>query len=172
MINLFKKDVTKTNQLHSITFRVSSEDKNKLTKQAEDLKISLSEYVRNKALFDDIELQNLFDENIKLKQQIKDYEIQLNSKISQESESGIIILRITEENKNLLKSILSFIHWNRFAEHPEQIEKDIELSKAIAFILVEYISEAVNEMRGLKRNYNINTIEDLYELFVDYYMNL
>lgn len=173
MMNFFKKDDPKTYQYHSINFRVNSEDKTRLSKQAEKLNISLSEHVRNKALFENDNMQSIMDENTRLKNQIKDYEAQIESENSEDMEEGSITIKISEENKKLLKCILSFIHWNRFAEHPSWNESDLVLSKAFMFCMIEYISEtALVEMRGLKRTHNIYTIDDLYERFAGFYLDV
>ncbi len=172
MINFFKKDDPKTYQYHSINFRVNSEDKTRLSKQAEELNISLSEHVRNTALIENDGMQSILDENARLKNQIKDYDNQIESKSSEAMEEDSLTIKITEENKKLLKTILSFIHWNRFAEHPRWYESDFVLSKAFMFIMMEYISETVlMEMRGLKRTHNISAIEDLYDRFAEFYLD-
>jgi len=170
MINLFKKDDTKTNQLHSVTFRVTSDDKSKLSKLADELKISLSEYVRNKALMDDKELQNILEENVKLKQQNKEFQIHIKSKFTGKKESGTIVLHISEENKRIIKKVLSSSHWNRFVNHLENIENDCELAKAIIFILVEYLIEPLGDMNDLRAKHNIENIESLFQKMTEFYI--
>lgn len=173
MIHFFKKNDPKTNQYHSINFRVNSEDKTRLSKQAEKLNISLSEHVRNKAMIENDNMQSILDENARLKNQLKDYNNQIESKSSEAMEEDSLTIKISEENKKILKSILSFIHWNRFAEHPTKYESDLVLAKAFMFIMIEYISETVlMEMRGLKRTHNISAIEDLYERFAEFYLDV
>ena len=161
MFNFLKKEKTTSNQMHSITFRLTAEDKFKLSEQAEALKISLSEYVRNKAMLDDKEVQKILDEIGKLKQQNKEYQIQLKTRISHKKEAGIF-LKTTKDNIKFLKSALSNIPWNRFTRRIERIEDDSVLSKALLFILAEYLIEPLNEMQGLRAKYGIVTPEKLF----------
>jgi hypothetical protein len=170
MINLFKKDDIKTSQLHSVTFRVTSDDKSKLSKLADELNISLSEYVRKKALMDDKELQNILEKNIKLKQQNKELQIQINSKVTGKKESGTISIHISEENKSLISQILSYSHWNRFTRRLVNIESDYDLEKAILFILVEYLIDPLGDMKGLRSKHNIATPEALFYKIAESYM--
>lgn len=171
MMNIFQKKDTTTNQYHSITFRVDSEDKAKLSKQAGALKISLSEHVRNKVLdlFKNDDTQSLIDENTRLKNQIEEYESKTEEN-SSEVEQDSLTLKISEENKELLKSVLSFTHWNRFTEHPKSYESEFELAKAFVYCMIEYISETVHELRGLRTTHNLYSIEDLYEKFAGVYL--
>jgi hypothetical protein len=170
MINLFRKDDINTKQMHSVTFRVSSDDKSKLSRVANELKISLSEYVRNKALMDDIELQKIMEENTRLREQNKELQIHIKSKFTGKTESGTIVIHLSEENKRMISKVLSNSNWNRFTKHLEVIENDYELSKALLFILVEYLIEPLGDMSGLRSKHNIDTPETLFYRIAESYM--
>ena len=169
MINLFKKDDINTKQMHSVTFRVSSDDKSKLSRVANELKISLSEYVRNKALMDDIELQKLMEENTGLREQNKELQIHIKSKFTGKAESGTIVIHLSEENKRMISKVLSYSHWNRFTKHLEVIDNDYELAKAILYVLTEYLIRPLNDMSGLRSRYSLETPEDLFNRVTEFY---
>ena len=163
MIKLFKKYEPKTTQYHSITFRVDSDDKTKLSQQADEFNISLSEYVRSKALIEDGDLQSILNENTILKNKIKGYENQVESKASNTIDPGIILIQSTEEGKEILKKVLSEISWNRFDYEPGIIENDIQLAKAIGFLLIEQIIEPLGKLPELREKYNLEKVEELFE---------
>lgn len=169
MINFFKKEEQKPNQLHSITFRVTLEDKNKLLRQATGLKISLSEYVRNKAMINETQYQKILDENERFKNQIKEYEITTESKPSQNIEPGSIVFKTTDNIKELLKEVFSQMRWNRFSRIKKEVKNENDLSSAIGFTITEGIVEPMNDMEDLRIKYNINNIEELFnKILVNY----
>ena len=71
-------------------------------------------------------------------------------------------MKTTKDNIKFLKSALSNIPWNRFTRRIERIEDDSVLSKALLFILAEYLIEPLNEMQGLRAKYGIDTPEKLF----------
>ncbi len=62
------------------------------------------------------------------------------------------------------------IHVFKPKNKPLSVENDFELSKAIVFILVEYLTQPLEDMRGLRSKYNIITFEDLFNTLAKVYM--
>ena len=160
----------KTNQLHSITFRVSPEDKSKLSKLAEELNITLSEYVRRKALMDDTDSQSFLEENELPKRRNEELKNQLHLKTGAEINPGTIIFQTTPEGKEILKIVFSNIRWNRFSSTNKEIKDDHDLSAAVGFTVLEGIVAQMSDMQGLRRKYNIDSLEGFFKSILVHYI--
>lgn len=161
MQDLYKKDDTNTRQLQSITFRVSPENKAKLSKLAEEHNISLSKYVRRRALMDDSDLQSDQERN-ELNIRNGEMKNQPHSKTMVEVNPAAIIFQTTPEGKEILKVVFSNFRWNRFSSKNKEIIDDHDLSAAVGFTVLEGIVEQMSDMTGLRKKYNINSVEGFF----------
>lgn len=169
MQDLYIKDETDTRQLQSITFRVSSENKAKLSKLADDQNISLSEYVRRRALMDDSDLHRDLG-NSELSPNNESLKNQHYSKPMVEVKPGMIVFQTTPQGKEILKIVFSNFRWNRFCRTNIRIKDDKDLSAAIGFTVVEGIVGHMDDMSGLRRMYNIESLHGFFRSMLVHYM--
>lgn len=169
MQDLYKKDDTNARQLQSITFRVSPENKAKLSKLAEEHNISLSEYVRRRALMDDSDLHRDLGNN-ELSHNNESLKYHHHSKPMVEVKPGTIIFQTTPEGKEILEIVFSNFRWNRFCRTNIRIKDDKDLSAAVGFTVVEGIVGHMNDMSGLIRMYNIESLDGFFRSMLVHYM--
>lgn len=152
-----------------VSFKLSKEEKEKLVLQANDIGISLSELIRIKLFLDESEGIKLYEECEDLKQQIKVFKVKEKSYQASKIDPGSIILKTTEEGKEIIRRTLHEMCWNIAHNHRVNVETDYEIAEAITHILTMQLWDEFKEFTGLISKLDIHNPDEFYERIFGFY---
>lgn len=146
-----------------LSFKLSQSNKEKLTLQADSLGLSVSEYVRIKLFLDENESLKYYEENEKLKQQIKEYQVKETLHKASKIDPGSIVLQTREGGKELIKLTLNNMLWHLYPKRNKIIETDNDIIEALLHLLTRQLWDGFCEMPDLIQEYKLHNPVDYYD---------
>lgn len=164
MKNFLKKISVQEGNSEAVTFKISPENKQKLVKDAEQIGLSLSEYIRIKVLIDDINLKKLISDNLDLQKKVKENLVKATLPITNEVDSQTINLKTTEEGLKVMGILLTELRDREFLMPKKVRYEDNDIANAISVIVFRYLASYLEEFDELRNTYGITSDYQFYEL--------
>lgn len=170
MLEINESNQVKSENTESVTFKISVSEKNKVLKEAKELGMSLSEYLRIKVSIEDNDLKELIIQNMDLKHKIKENTVKYRVPAMQNVDDTSIVLQSTKTGKEVLRQMLSELKYRNKLFPRSDYQSHYDISSALSVVISEYCTDIFGELSGLRKKYKITRWEDYYRLlFKPYY---